>query len=149
MSYCTLEDIKSVIPQQELVNLTVDIPERDSAIDESVFQKCTDFADSLIDGHIRAKYKLPLITIPDFLKELAKDITAYRLYLRRPQKLPEHIKENYKTAMDLLVRIKKGDILLETPEELPDGEIQKPKPTYLVSSSDRIFTDKVMHRYGL
>lgn len=149
MGYCSLKDIKSVIPMQELINLTVDNPTRESIVDETIFSQCAEFADSLINGYIRAKYTLPLKTVPMFLLELAKDITAYRLYMRRPQKLPEHIKDNYSKTLDLLTKIKRGDILLETPEELPDGQIQKPKPTYLVKSSDRIFTDSVMHRYGL
>lgn len=148
MNYCNIEDIESVIPRQELINLTVDNPTYESVVDSNIFNKCAEFADSLIDSHIRAKYKLPLKVIPEFLTEIAKDIVAYRLYIRRPQKLPDHIKENYKSALELLVKIKKGDILLETPEELPEAEIDKPRPTYLVHSSKRIFTDNVMKRYG-
>lgn len=150
MTYCTLEEIKSLIPERQLVRLTVDEPLEDSAIDEEIFKQCAEFSDSLIDGYVRAKYSLPLKYVPEFLVQIAKDITAYRLYLRRPQEIPEHIKENYKTALDLLKSIKKGDILLESPSEMPDdAQIPKPAPTFMVKSSPRIFTDQLLNRYGI
>lgn len=148
MPYCSIEQIKSVIPEVQLVRLTVDVPESSSVIDTTIYDQCAEFADSLIDGYVRAKYTLPLKYIPEFLVQIAKDITAYRLYLRRPQELPEHIKENYKAAIELLKDIQKGDILLESPQELPeDAELSKPSPAYLYNSPKRMFTDSVLRKF--
>lgn len=148
MPYCSIEEIKSVIPEVQLVRLTVDVPESSSVIDTTIYEQCAEFADSLIDGYVRAKYTLPLKYIPEFLVQIAKDITAYRLYLRRPQELPEHIKENYKAAIELLKDIQKGDILLESPQELPeDAELSKPSPAYLYNSPKRMFTDRVLRKF--
>lgn len=148
MAYCSVEDIKSIIPEQQLVRLTVDNPDIESEIDTAVFEKCTEFSDSLIDGYVRARYTLPLKYVPEFLKQLSKDITAYRLYLRRPQEIPEHIKENYKNAIELLKDIKKGDIELETPAEMPDdSEMSKPKGAYLHKTSKRMFPDDVLNKF--
>lgn len=150
MPYCTLEKIKSIIPEKELINLTVDNPRNDSVIDENCLNECIKAADSLIDGYIRAKYSLPLSHVPAFIATIAADITAYRLYMRRPKTMPDHIKANYETALKQLLQIKKGDLLLETPQELPDdAQMPEPAPTFLVKSSPRIFSDGLLRKYGI
>lgn len=149
MGYCTLKDIISVIPERELINLTVDEPDENSVIDESIFDECTEVADSLINGYLRARYKLPLTVVPSFLRTIAIDITAYRLYMRRPRAIPEHIKDNYKDAISKLNDLKKGNIMLETPEEMPDGQMPAGKSAFRVNKTakDRIFNDGLMNRF--
>jgi phage gp36-like protein len=147
MTYCTLNDVESVVPMQELVNLTVDEPSADSTVDTDILNECIESAGSIIDGYLRARYTLPLLSTPKFLTTIASDITAYRLYMRRPQTMPEHIKFNYETALKELLKIKKGDILLETPSENPDmPKIQSGIKTNK-TKKDRIFNDKTMRMY--
>lgn len=149
MAYCTLTDILTVIPEQELINLTVDEPGEDDVVNEAIFEECAAAADSLINGYLRARYTLPLSVVPAFLKTIGTDITAYRLYLRRPCNIPEQIKFNYETALKQLLALKKGDILLETPNESPDGQMPAQKPAFRVNktANDRIFTDRMFNSF--
>jgi len=148
MSYCTLTDIQSVIPERQLINLTVDVPDVDSVVDENVFSECAEVSDSTINGYIRARYTLPLAVIPQFLKSIAVDITAYRLYMRRPQDIPEHIKENHKIALSQLSAIQKGNVLLEDPSELPEGAMPPKKSSFVTNKrrEDRVFSNLMMRK---
>lgn len=135
--YCTVDEIKNIIPESELINLTVDEPDENSVIDEQRFNDVSAWADDFINGYIRAKYRLPLVFVPTLVTKLSSDIVAYRLYMRRPQDMPEHIKNNYKFALDTLSQIQKGIIILDLPSEHPDEEIQKPQPSYLSNKNNR------------
>lgn len=149
MSYCSIDDILCVIPHRELVNLTNDKPCASSDIDVERFEAVATTVDSLIDGYLRARYKLPLKSTPKFIKQIAVDIYAYRLYCRRPHDMPEHIKENYKVAINNLQEIRKGNLLLEDVSEDPDADIPPVKSTIRINkrSQDRIFTTDVMRAY--
>lgn len=151
MSYCSIEDIKNVLSERELINLTNDFPSESSAIDENRFEAVCLVADSLINGYIRGRYTLPLKTIPPFIKQIAQDICAYRLYSRRPCEIPEHIIKNYEYAINNLKEIKKGNLSLEDNTENPESEIAPTKSAFRVNKAlkDRIFNDNVMRAYGL
>lgn len=151
MSYCTLKDILNVIPEKELVNLTNDNPSVSSCVDEQRFEAVSKDADSLINGYLRARYTLPLKDVPRTITQIAIDICAYRLYLRRPQKIPEHITKNYDRAKEILSDIQKGKFVIETPSENPEKDVQAVKSVYRVNKTreDKIFTDSVLNAFGL
>lgn len=136
----------SVIPKKELIDLTNDDPCNSSEIDTTCFASVSLISDSLIDGYLRARYELPLKVTPLFIKQIAIDICAYRLYIRRPHKIPDHIQKNYEIAIKNLQDIKKGNILLEDETENPETEIPPVKTTIRINkrSDDRIFSDNVM-----
>lgn len=149
MPYCDTDEILNIIPMEELINLTVDEPEPDSIVDIERFNKVAQYADEVINGYLRARYTLPLKHVPALVKKLASDIAAYRLYFRRPLDMPEHIKENHKLAIKLLGDIQKGMLLLDMPQEYPDSDIEKPKPSYR-SNKDRktkLFNDDFFNCY--
>ena len=149
MSYCSVNEIKTIVPEDELINLTVDNPDEDSTVDVAMFEDISKYADELINGYLRSRYTLPLSLVPDLIKKLASDIVAYRLYLRRPQDIPEHIKENYKMAVRTLSEIQKGTFILDMPQEHPDQEVQKPKPSFLTNknSNSRYFNDSYFNKF--
>lgn len=151
MSYCTIEDIKNIIPERELINLTNDNPSLSSVIDQNRYEAVSIVADSLVDGYLRARYKLPLKTIPLFVKQIAQDICAYRLYSRRPNDIPENIVKNYENAIKSLTEIKKGNLLLEDMTENPEMNLSPKKSGFRINkrTSSRIFNDSVMRAYGL
>lgn len=151
MSYCKLSDILNVIPERELINLTNDNPSSVSCIDEKRFEAVSNDADSLINGYLRARYNLPLNDIPRTVTQIATDICAYRLYLRRPQIIPEHITKNYDKALMLLSDIQKGKYILETPSEVENSDIQPIRSACRVNKTkqDKIFNDKVLGAFGL
>ena len=118
-------------------------------IDEDRFEAISRDADSLINGYLRARYKLPLKSVPTFIKTVATDICAYRLYSRRPQKIPEHIVTNYNNSLSALKDIQKGNLLLEATGEDDNIDIPALKSGFRCSknSRDRIFTDRMMKLY--
>lgn len=151
MSYCKLSDILNVVPERELINLTNDNPSSVSCVDEDRFEAVSKDADSLINGYLRARYTLPLKIVPNTVTQIATDICAYRLYLRRPQIIPEHITKNYDKALILLSDIQKGRYLIETPTEDENSDIQPTRSAYRVNKTrqDKIFNDRIMSMYGL
>lgn len=151
MQYCTVEDILTIIPEQDLINLTNDNPSCTPAIDQNVCDAVGITAGGIIDGYLRGKYTLPLEFVPEIVRQIACDICAYRLYNRRPQTMPEHIKTNHENALKLLKDIQKGDFKLETPEEVKDISFQKPKSSFLVNKkvSDKIFDERTLRAFGV
>lgn len=151
MSYCNIDDIKNIIPEDELINLTNDNPSIISVIDNNRFEAVSLIADSLIDGYLRARYPLPLKTIPLFIKQIAQDICAYRLYTRRPNDIPEHIVKNYEYAIKNLTEIQKGNLHLEDMSENPSSDIPVKKSGFRINkrTSSRIFNENVMRAFGL
>lgn len=112
MAYITLNDIKSTMPEKELINLTNDKIAPDSSVDTSILKQVLSLTDEIINGYIRSRYKLPLSSPSPLIKSIAVDIAIYRLYSRRPGKMTETVKTNYDRAIDLLKEIQKGLITL-------------------------------------
>ena len=153
MSYCTLENITSLIPMQELINLTNDetLARDVKEINTKQAENAISYADEIINSYLRNKYKLPLKFVPPILTQIAVDLTAFRLYSRRPRKLPEHIKDSYDVAINLLKNIQKETMILDLPHEHPDKEVSKPAPMILTNkgANSKIFSDDVMKGFRL
>lgn len=150
MAYCTKDDILNIIPERELINLTVDYPTGDAVVNDAQLSGAIDYADNCINGFLRGKYNLPLETVPPMIVKLSADIAVYRLYIRRPQDLPEHIKDNYKSSLDLLKNIQKGVFMLDTPQEHPAEKVQGLKPAFQTNKTarNRMFNSGVLNAFG-
>lgn len=150
MPYTTVENLITLIPKQELINLTNDTaPATDIAMDK--VDSAISYADEYINSYLRNKYVLPLKYVPELIVQVATDITAYRLYSRRPRKLPEHIKESFDNATQILKSLQKEHMILDLPSEHPDKTVTKPAQMIVTSSSSssRIFNDRVMNSFRL
>lgn len=147
--YSNLKDILNIIPEKELVNLTNDEITSDSKINQDVLNLAINHADNLIDCALRVKYKLPLSFVPPVITTLSTDISAYRVYIRRPADIPEHIVKNYDKALSILEKISTGKMLLDLPNEHPDENIQHAASTIRVNkkSSDRIFNERFLNTF--
>lgn len=147
--YSSLKDILNIIPEIELINLTNDEIDGETKVNEDVIALAINHADNLIDCALRAKYKLPLSFIPPVIIGLSADISAYRIYLRRPSDIPEHIVKNYDKALSILDKISTGKMLLDLPSEHPDEDIAKSAPSIIVNKGpkDRIFNDRLLNAF--
>jgi len=68
-------------------------------------------ADQLIDGYLRVRYALPLLTVPALLRKLARHITRYELHRYRVD--AEHpIVRAYRDAVKLLEALSAGRVTL-------------------------------------
>jgi phage gp36-like protein len=110
--YCTTSDIRRIMPESDLLELTDDrVPP--VSIDEDVVTRAITDAGELIDGYLRSRYTLPLAPMPGLLNTLAVDIAVYRLYSRRLALIPpEEAGKRYANAIKILEQIQAGTILL-------------------------------------
>jgi phage gp36-like protein len=144
MIYCTIDDLKGIVPEQDLIELTDDTVPPASIITDNVDKAIAD-AGEMIDGYLRAHYSLPLTPAPGLINTLACDIAVYRLYARRVKLTPpEGVSERYKNALKLLGQIQKGEISLGA-GEVPTSETGNDFVS--VRADERIFTRKTMRKY--
>jgi len=148
--YTSIDNLTSIIPETHLINLTNDTPSA-SEINEAKLSSAIEYAERFIDAYLRNKYVLPLKFVPDLIVQISSDITAYRLYSRRPSKIPEHIKENYEEAKKLLEKIQKEQIVLDLPQEHPDKEVTKANSMILTNKTNGStkFNDQVWSGFQL
>jgi len=142
--YCTLDDLKKIVPAQDLIQLTDDhIPP--SAIVTANVDKAIADAGELIDGYLRDRYTLPLSPLPGLIGTMAADIAVYRLYARRASITPpEGVAERYKDAKANLKLIQEGKITLGA------GAVTTPESSanaVSMSSADRVFTRDTMRGF--
>lgn len=144
MPYSSIETLTTLIPLQELINLTNDEPACE--VNAARVKDAINYADEIINSYLRNKYVLPLKFVPPIIVNLSTDIAAFRLYSRRPRKLPEHIQSSYDTAIKILTSIQKEQMILDLPEEHPDEKVTSPAKMIITNktSSSKIFSDSLM-----
>jgi len=133
MAYCTENDLLSLIPQQELAELTTDsgdIP------DSQVVTEAIDRADAEIDAYLGSRYALPLSPVPDQVKGLSMDMALYHLYSRRSVAPPVR-RQKYEAALSFLKQIAAGEAVLAGASELLTENAQVGSE---FSSATRIFS---------
>lgn len=134
--YSTLDDIKKLVPEDTIIQLTDD--ESLGAINQSRVDEAIAGADSEIDSYCGTKYSVPFVTAPDIIKKISVDIAIYNLYSRKVEKIPDTRADRYKNAIRQLEGISKGLISI--------GEATAPAPTTQGSPetnkevNDRVFT---------
>ncbi|MDR2018565.1 MAG: DUF1320 domain-containing protein [Syntrophobacterales bacterium] len=134
--YSTIDDIKKLLPEGALIQLTDD--EDTGApviarIDEAVVQ-----ADAEINAYCAGRYIVPFATTPDVIKKCSVDIAIYNLYSRHVEEIPETRADRYKNAIRLLEAIAKGTISIGAAEELSTNNSDSAVNTK--TNDDRTFT---------
>lgn len=137
MPYCTIEDIKALLPEADLVQLTDD--EGAGTINAQRLEEAIAQADADIDSYLSAKYTVPLTPVPAVAKKLSVDIAVYNLYSRRLEGIPETRSDRYKNAVRMLEGMAKGTISVgaETAPS-PAGDAGGPGATR--TADERTFT---------
>ncbi len=125
MSYCALNDLLLNFGEQEIEQVAD--RDRDGIADDGVIADGISFSSDLIDGYLRSRYTLPLLTVPHNLVGVACDIVRYRLYQDQPTDL---VVERYTAALQWLRDIADGRVSLEvsTTQALSDGRIAYSQP---------------------
>ena len=134
--YSTLTDIKKLIPEESIIQLTDD--ENTGAVVESRVTEAIAQADAEIDSYCGGKYSVPFTVVPDIVKKISVDIAIYNLYSRRVEEIPETRTDRYKNAIRQLEGISKGTISIGEAAE-PTAADQGGTETNK-TESDRIFT---------
>lgn len=134
MAYSTLDDIKKLLPEEALIQLTDDEGlglVNQGRVDEAIAQ-----ADAEIDSYCASKYAVPFYTVPAIAKKISVDLAIYNLYSRKVDIIPETRGERYKNAIRQLEGISKGAISLGV-DPAPAAPADSGAET---NKTDRIFT---------
>lgn len=138
--YCTLEHIKSRIPEKTLIQLTDD--ERLGVINTVEVDKAISRGARLIDSKCGSRYpsRVPFVTPPEVITDINADLAAYYLYARKAEKMPEVQADAYKNASRLLDQIADGKASLgeaETPETAATAGPVRP----VARAPEKLFSD--------
>ena len=142
MAYSTLTDIKKLIPEGSIIQLTDD--ENLGAVNQARVDEAIAQADAEIDSYCGSKYTVPFTTVPDIVKKISVDIAIYNLYSRRVEEIPETRADRYKNAIRQLEGIAKG--LISIGESItPPAETGGPEANK--TDDDRTFTKDNLGNY--
>lgn len=108
MPYCTLTDLKKLIPEVAIIQMTDD--EGLGAINDARVTEAIASADAEIDAYCGTKYAMPFTAVPDIVKKMSADIAIYNLYARQTEAIPETRADRYKNAIRFLRGISDGRI---------------------------------------
>lgn len=138
MAYCTLDNIKAQLDEQDIIDLTDD---KDlGVIDQTIVDQAIADADAAIDSYLGEKYVVPLNPVPDIARKLSVDIAVYNLYSRRGR-VTDTTEKRYDDAVKILRDVLKsgagipGAVKAEGPAR--DSFVK-------LSSSGRIFSRNSM-----
>lgn len=134
--YATLDDLKTLCGDEELIQLTDRADPPSGEMDVEVITAALVAATGEINGFVAAQYQLPLAEVPIQLQDLACDIARYRLYKTG---VTTQVRQRYEDAIKALERIAKGVVKLP----IADGGGAEPagrSDVMVVESEDRIFS---------
>lgn len=103
--YVTPQSLVDEFGERELVELTDRATPRTDAVVEAVAQRACDRAIAEIDAHLRARYTLPLSSVPVLVPYLALDLARYYLYEVEP---PTVVQARFDAARKTLRDIQSG-----------------------------------------
>ncbi len=136
MAYAQQTDIaprRLTLPQ--LVQLTDDT--NSGQVNVAVVADALSDASGIIEMHCRERYALPLFQTNE-LTALTVDIAVYKLYTKRPGKMPAEVLQTYKDALGFLTSIAAKKISLDQPIGAVD---QAPSAKLAVSTRPKVFSN--------
>ena len=140
MAYSTLDDIKKLLPEETIIQLTDD--ENLGVVNQGRVDEAIAQADAEINSYCASKYTVPFTTVPAIAKKISVDLAIYNLYSRKVDIIPETRAERYKNAIRQLEGISKGTISLGV-DPAPAATTEGGAETN-ITTSDRIFTKDSM-----
>jgi len=144
MAYCTFDDLKDQISEDELIQLTDD--NGSGSVDMDKIDAAIAGADALIDGYCGKHYSVPFSPTPPIIHDFSVIIAVYRLFARR-QGAPEDRRTRYKDAVDFLKGVAKGENTLGVqPVPDPPGEDDYTGASQF-STKDKMFDADTMSKY--
>ncbi len=129
MPYSTVDDIKKLLPEELLVQLTDD--EDTGAVNLARAEEAIAQADAEIDSYCGERLSVPLSPAPEMVRKLSVDIAIYNLYSRMVREMPEVRAERYRNAVRKLEGIARGIISLgiaESPASSSSARAETNRP---------------------
>jgi phage gp36-like protein len=103
-------------PNRDLVQLTNEDPTQ-TVINTTVIDQALADASAEIDGYLDGRFALPLTDPPVVLNRLACDVAMYRMQALRPIHDMADARQRYDDAVQLLVRVARGEVTLGLTED--------------------------------
>lgn len=145
--YCDVNDIKTDISEETLIDLTNDSRGAGSnTVDTTKVTAKIDEATEYINSYLFKRYPLPLSNTEDLkvLKGICVSLVVCELYQRRyPKDYFDNLSERRKLAVANLTKIQSGVMLLRTPTTA--NETKRPS-SGSVSKRTRVFTDDMINQ---
>lgn len=138
MPYSTVDDMKKMLPEDLIVQLTDD--EATGSINQARVDEAISQADADIDSYCGERYGVPFTSAPDIIKKLSVDIAIYNLYSRLVRDMPDVRAERYRSSVKQLEAIAKGNISLgadPAPKAHSEGRAETNR-----QSDENVFTRK-------
>lgn len=144
--YSTRDDIKKLLPEEAIIQLTDDENLNPSSIDPedpdhaSIIARVDEAiktADAEIDGYCAARYSVPFSPVPPVVSKLSVELAIYYLHSRRT--IPEKIEKRYDKAVARLKDIARGLLTLGVDPE-PDAAAGADSAATNRTAGDRLFT---------
>lgn len=136
MAYFTLDELKTLVPNYVMLELSNDNPSLEQGeIDVVLVNDIIGEACETVDGYLRNRYTLPFVGTPTLVKQHAKQIARYKLYERRPEgfDIPKAVEKGYDNAINDLEKIRDGKASLGVPEDMPNhGQNVADEPEFQV-----------------
>lgn len=121
MTLLTIEGYVDRIGEIEADNVAGSGPRGERTLDEGKIQGALDFASSLIEGKLRARFPAiaDLDPVPEILLGIAQDIATYRLRVKTGDQsgVQDETRLRYQAALKLLDQIAEGELQLGIEEE--------------------------------
>lgn len=111
MPYASPNDMIARYPNRDLVQLSNEDPTQ-TTVNAAALEQALNDAAAEIDGYLESRFALPLADPPAVLSRLTCDIAMYRLQSLRPLHDLADARKRYEDAVDLLVRVARGEVTL-------------------------------------
>ena len=123
--YCSLNDLKKRISEQEITRLVADggtVVDFENPADSGllIVEAAIASAGTEIDFACSGRYPVPLSPVPARIVDICVDISIYNLFKRRFRDIPELIVKQYDDAKKELNEIAKGNRVLNV--TIPEGD---------------------------
>jgi len=143
MAYCALADMKKLIPETMLINLSNDTSGA-TAVNNDNIDEAIDQADREIDAYlVLAGESVPCDPVPPLVANLSAKMAIWNLHLRKY--FDSAIWSNtYKQCLRTLEKIAEGKLTLGQEEE---GETTTASGGYAASSREQKFTEAFMEEF--
>lgn len=139
MSYCTLDDLRNIVPDNEMITITGGA----GVIDRGRAATAILSASTKVNTYLHPRYSVPLEPVPEMIRDICADIAIYNLYsIRYKNDLPNNIRNRYEDAMKILGQIAGGSVQLRVQEE----PVIVTAGAFQVSKRSRIFGTDLLDR---
>jgi phage gp36-like protein len=120
MSYCTETHIKEMIDSHVIDGLIMD---QHGVPDRGKVARAIQSGDSMIDGYLRVRYRVPLHPVPELIRKLSIDLAVQALFKRKASHfdIPEWVTSEANQAHKLLEEMREGKLDLGIEPLVPES----------------------------